>query len=92
MEKLLVEFGLEKDRGRRYQTAATLALDVSRYLLDEPVEARRPTAAYRLRKLVRRNRVAFGVAAALLVALTAGLLAWNGLVRARAADQKRLEV
>jgi tetratricopeptide (TPR) repeat protein len=58
---------LEKQRDRRYPTANGLARDVQRYLADEPVEARPPSAAYRLRKFVRRHRGA--VLAAVLIAL-----------------------
>jgi serine/threonine protein kinase/tetratricopeptide (TPR) repeat protein len=47
---------LEKDRGRRYETANGLARDLERYLADEPVEACPPSTAYRLRKFVRKNR------------------------------------
>jgi serine/threonine protein kinase len=47
---------LEKDRARRYGTASALALDIERYLRDEPVEACPPTRAYRLRKFIRRNK------------------------------------
>jgi serine/threonine protein kinase/tetratricopeptide (TPR) repeat protein len=47
---------LEKDRNRRYETAGALALDVQRFLNDEPVEACPPSAAYRLKKFARRNR------------------------------------
>src|SRR5262249_45521241 len=53
---------LEKDRSRRYDTASNLARDVERYLKDEPVEARPPTAWYRVSKMVRRHRVALSVA------------------------------
>src|SRR5262249_40411049 len=35
---------LEKDRSRRYETAAAFAADVERYLHDEPVEACPPSA------------------------------------------------
>ena len=49
---------LEKDRTRRYETANGLATDVERYLNDEPVEACPPSAGYRLRKFVRRNKAA----------------------------------
>jgi eukaryotic-like serine/threonine-protein kinase len=49
---------LEKDRARRYETVNGLARDVQRYLNDELVEARPPSALYRLRKFTRRNRVA----------------------------------
>src|SRR6266436_1907711 len=50
---------LEKDRTRRYETANGLALDVQRYLDDEPVRARPPSKVYRFRKLVRRNKLVF---------------------------------
>jgi serine/threonine protein kinase len=66
---------LEKDRRRRYETANDFAADVRRYLDDQPVAACPPSAGYRLRKFVRRNRgpVAAGLAlAALLVLGTVG--------------------
>src|SRR5437879_10707778 len=47
---------LEKDRGRRYESASALAADVQRYLADEPVQACPPSVRYRLRKFARRNR------------------------------------
>jgi serine/threonine protein kinase len=86
----IVMKALEKDRNRRYQTANDFSLDVQRYLADEPVEASPPSAAYRLRKFVRRNRVAVlaaGVFAGLLVAATAvsaGLGWWANTERLRA--------
>src|SRR5262245_16465935 len=46
---------LDKDRNRRYETASGFALDVQRYLADEPVQACPPSAGYRLRKFARRN-------------------------------------
>ena len=49
---------LEKDRTRRYETANGLALDIQRHLDNEPVVARPPSTAYRLRKFVRRHRSA----------------------------------
>jgi serine/threonine protein kinase/WD40 repeat protein len=51
---------LEKNRVRRYQTANGLALDIRRYLEDEPVSASPPSASYRFFKFARRHR--FGVA------------------------------
>ncbi len=47
---------LEKDRSRRYETANGLAADILRHLRDEPVTAAAPSAGYRLRKFVKRNR------------------------------------
>ena len=43
---------LEKDRAHRYATAAGLGRDIERYLRDEPIEARPPSATYRFRKFV----------------------------------------
>src|SRR5262249_37292148 len=54
----IVMKALEKDRSRRYETASALAADVRRFLSEEPVEARPPSAWYRLRKFTRRNRAA----------------------------------
>src|SRR5437773_5698844 len=61
---------LEKDRTRRYETANDLALDVKRFLENEPVSARPPSRLYKFQKMVRRNRLLFigiGVIAILLV-------------------------
>jgi tetratricopeptide (TPR) repeat protein len=78
---------LEKERGRRYPTANELARDIERYLRDEPVEARPPSAVYRFRKLARRNRVAIVTSTLVLAALVAGTIAstWQA-VRARQAE------
>jgi tetratricopeptide (TPR) repeat protein/tRNA A-37 threonylcarbamoyl transferase component Bud32 len=70
----IVMKALEKDRGRRYESASALAADVRRYLEDEPVQACPPSAGYRFRKFARRNKVALvtaGVVAAALVIGTA---------------------
>ena len=66
---------LEKDRARRYQSATEFSADIRHYLADEPVVASPPSAFYRFRKLVRRNKAVFTAAAAVLVALLAGLAA-----------------
>ncbi len=78
---------LEKERGRRYPTANELARDIERYLRDEPVEARPPSAVYRFRKLARRNRVAILTSTLVLATLVAGTIAstWQA-VRARQAE------
>ncbi len=64
---------LEKDRARRYETANGLAMDVERYLSDEPVTACPPSAFYRFGKAVRRHRVLVGSAVCVLVSLLIGL-------------------
>jgi eukaryotic-like serine/threonine-protein kinase len=63
---------LEKDRARRYETANGLAADVRRYLDGEAVLAAPPSAAYRLRKFVRRNRVMVSAGVAVATALLIG--------------------
>ena len=68
----IVMKALEKDRQLRYETANGLAMDVERYLNNEPVVARPPTSLYRLRKLVRRNKLTFAAAGAVVLALLAG--------------------
>ena len=87
----IVMKALEKDRTRRYETANGFAADVQRYLAGEAVQAHPPSAAYRLRKFVRRNRPQVIAAALVLAALVAGVVGTSvGLVRAnRAAEQER---
>ena len=62
---------LEKDRERRYGTASELAADIKRYLENRPVLARPASAAYRLRKYVRRNRTTVAVVAGAFAVLIA---------------------
>ena len=77
---------LEKDRTRRYETANGLAADLKRHLDNEPVLARPPSAAYKLQKAIRRNKLIFTAMAAVILALAAGLgLATIGFFRAHAA-------
>ena len=84
---------LEKDRTRRYATAASLADDVGRYLNDETVSARPPSASDRLHKFIRRHKVGFAAGAAVAFSLVAGLVASSvSLVRARAAAAKSAQV
>jgi serine/threonine protein kinase/Tfp pilus assembly protein PilF len=74
----IVMKALEKDRSRRYETANGFAMDVQRYLADEPVVAGPPSAAYRLRKFARRNRVQLLVAAlvGLVLLVGTGSIGW----------------
>jgi non-specific serine/threonine protein kinase/serine/threonine-protein kinase len=79
---------IEKDRTRRYQTANALAADVRRHLNNEPVLARAPSAAYRAQKFVRRHKGAVAAAAAVLLALVAGVVAASlGMLRARESER-----
>jgi serine/threonine protein kinase/tetratricopeptide (TPR) repeat protein len=78
---------LEKDPGRRYETASALADDLRRFLNDELVLASPPSKVYRLRKAVRRHRRALATAAAFLLLLVAGTVVSGWLaVQAREAQ------
>jgi len=75
---------LEKDRTRRYETANGLAMDLRRYLENEPVVARPPSRGYKFQKFVRRNRTWVIAGTMIAMALVLGLtLASVGLARAR---------
>lgn len=63
---------LEKDRTRRYETVNGLAMDIQRYLRQEPVLARPPSQWYRMQKLVCRHRLVFLSSAAVSAALLLG--------------------
>jgi serine/threonine protein kinase len=78
---------LEKDRTRRYDAASGLARDLERYLHDEAVEACPPSAGYRLKKLLRRNKGPVVAAGAVFLALVGGvaLSSWQA-VRATQAE------
>jgi serine/threonine protein kinase len=83
----IVMKAVEKDRGRRYETANGLARDVERYLHDEPVEACPPSTVYRLRKYLRRHKGPVLAAAVVLLALVGGTVGTTiGLVQARQAE------
>ncbi len=78
---------LEKDRTRRYETANDFAADVVRHLGNRPVAACPPSAAYRLRKFVRRNRLQVAAASALIITMIAGIAGSTlGLLRALDAE------
>jgi serine/threonine protein kinase/tetratricopeptide (TPR) repeat protein len=65
---------LEKDRGRRYETASALAQDLERYLADEPVLAGPPSQRYRLRKFLRRNKGPVAAVGGVMLVLILGII------------------
>lgn len=84
---------LDKDPGRRYETAAALGDDVRRFLNDELVLAGPPSNAYRLRKIVRRHRRAMATAAAFVLLLVAGVVvsAWLAVKSREAQAQAEID-
>jgi non-specific serine/threonine protein kinase/serine/threonine-protein kinase len=88
----IVGKALEKDRTRRYESAAALAADIQRYLNDEPILARPPSAGYQLEKFARRHRGLVGGAAAVFVVLIAGIAVSAALaIRAHRAEKTAIE-
>ena len=79
---------LEKEKARRYGSAAELGEDIRRYLADEPIVARPSSATYQLQKLARRHKPLVAGAAAVFLALAAGVIAssWQA-IRANRAQQ-----
>ncbi|HZW88176.1 MAG TPA: serine/threonine-protein kinase, partial [Myxococcaceae bacterium] len=80
---------LEKDRARRYGGAAELAEDLRRHLRHEPVVARPPSAGYRVRKYLRRHRLAVGIATGLAVVLVGYAASMAAQARRVAAERDR---
>jgi serine/threonine protein kinase/tetratricopeptide (TPR) repeat protein len=79
----IVMKALDKDRGRRYETANGFAMDVQRYLAGETVLAAPASTMYRLRKFVRRHRGPVAAAGLLLLTLLGGIAGTTwGLLRA----------
>lgn len=86
---------LEKERSRRYETANGLAEDIRRHLSDEPVSAGPPSARYRMRKFIKRNRGGVIAACAVAITLLLGVAGTGGgmlwaLSEKRAADAETL--
>ncbi len=69
----IVMKALEKDRTRRYDSANSLANDVSNYLNGDIVTARPPSLVYQIQKSFRRHRAAFSVALIILLLLLGGI-------------------
>src|SRR4029079_1346318 len=81
----------KKPRRRRYETPNDFASDVMRYLTDQPVQARPPSAWYRFSKYTRRHRAALTTAVVIGTALVAGTAAsaWQALRAEQAAGEAR---
>ena len=78
---------LEKNRERRYETVNGLSRDVQRYLADEVVEARPPSAGYRLGKFLQRNKGPVVAGSLVLLALILGIVGTSsGLIWATRAE------
>jgi len=87
----IIAKSLDKDRAQRYPSAAALGEDIERYLRNEPINARPPSAAYQLRKFARRHAALVSSAGVILMLLLSGVgvTSWLALSLARERDQAR---
>ncbi len=77
----IVMKALSKDRARRYPTAGSLGADMQRFLDGDPIEAKRESVVYLVKRLVRRYRVPVTIAAVfalvVCVSLVVSLAFWQ---------------
>jgi eukaryotic-like serine/threonine-protein kinase len=86
----IVMKALDKDRNRRYATAGSMAEDVSRFLMHQPVVACPPSTWYRFTKFARRNKVAISTVSSITAALLLGTIVsvWQAQVAIQERDEK----
>ena len=70
----IVATALKKAPGDRYTSVTALGDDLRRYRSHRPISARIDSRAYRVGKLLRRNRLAAGLAAVAAIALAGGVI------------------
>jgi serine/threonine protein kinase len=81
----LVLKALAKESSERYDSAASMAQDLQRYLHEQPVKARLAPVSYRVGKFLRRNRATAWLVAMSIVAVC-GAVAVDRLILPRRAD------
>ncbi|GEM_PF-706382 len=83
---------LDKDRNRRYASAADLAADIERHLNKQPVLASPPSSVYRLKKFIARHKVGVAAVSLVVLALLLGITGTTiGLIRAVKAEKEALD-
>lgn len=85
----IVGKAIEKERDRRYSSAAALAEDIRRFLDDEPIAARPPSPWYQLSKFTKRNKAIVGGAVAVMLVMVGGSATTviQAVAKQRAAEQ-----
>lgn len=79
----IVLMAVRKEPERRYQSVDQFAQDIQRYLDGHPVQARKDSLAYRVGKLIRRQRFALAAAVFVFASLVSGIvIARSGQKRA----------
>ena len=88
--EIIIAKALEKERERRYQSAAEFGQDLQRYLRNEPVHARPPSMIYQFRLLTRRNKNLIPWAGAGVAVL--GMAIFLGISMNRNAERARVRM
>jgi serine/threonine protein kinase/Flp pilus assembly protein TadD len=84
----IVGKALEKDKARRYSSAANFAADIQRYLEDRPITAKPASARYQLEKFARRHKVLVGsVGIVFLILLAATSISVREAIKAKRAAE-----
>jgi WD40 repeat protein len=88
----IVMRAMDKERSRRYESAAGLGVEIERFLNNEPVRACPPSTGYRVSKFVRRHRGPVIAAAAVVLVLILGLAGTSfGYVKATRAEKRAVD-
>ncbi len=87
----IVAKAMEKDRERRYASAAEFAADIRRFLVDQPIEARPASTFYQLSKFAKRNKGLVAGLAATFAALLIGLIG-TGYFLVEARTQRNIAI
>lgn len=74
VETILLK-SLAKERERRYQSAGELARDIRHYLAGEPIDAKRDSSWYVLKKTVRRHKVPVAVGGTIVAIVMVSVVA-----------------
>jgi len=82
---------LAKDRERRYQSANEFARDIRHYLAGEPIDAKRDSTWYVLKKTLQRYKLPVTMAAVLLLVITAAMFTSVALWKQAAAERDQKE-
>lgn len=83
---------LRREPAGRYGSVELLSADVERFLSGDAVEARQGNAAYRLRRLVQRNKAAVAAAVFVILSLLGGIVASARQTRIAERERSKAEV
>jgi WD40 repeat protein/serine/threonine protein kinase len=84
----IVQKAIDKEPGRRYQTAAELAADLQRFVDDKPILARRVGATERGWRWCKRNPVVAGLIAAVVLVTVTGFVLVLSQMRVALANEQ----